>query len=145
MKLTSRYLLSKTQKQSLLIAVVISVLAQILPLVNVVSQIYSTLFHEFGHAVTAWLFGYVAIPRLDLVNGGGVTHLISRPFLLGVLAIGFVGLNILLLKKHKDSNSNKLYLFLLVAYLLIFFTTINRLLINFMGKAGVLLFFYFVG
>jgi hypothetical protein len=145
MNFTSRYTLSKTQKQALLIDVLVSALAQILPLVNVVSQIYSTLFHEFGHAITAWLFGYIALPRLDFINGGGVTHLLGRPLFLCAIAIVFVILNILLLKKNSKTGSNKLYLLLLAGYLIVFFTPLNRLLITFMGKGGELLFFYFVG
>jgi membrane-associated protease RseP (regulator of RpoE activity) len=33
-----------------------------------------TLFHELGHAVAAWLFGYPALPSFDFVYGGGFTH-----------------------------------------------------------------------
>jgi hypothetical protein len=145
MKLTSRYTLSKTQKQALFIAMIVSILAQFLPLIDVVSQIYSTVFHEFGHALTGWLFGYVALPRLDLINGGGVTHLMARPLLVCLLAMAFVVLNVLLLKRHRNTESNKLYLFILIGYFLMFFTPMHRFIITFMGKGGELLFFYFVG
>ncbi|MGB7416143.1 MAG: hypothetical protein WA902_18210 [Thermosynechococcaceae cyanobacterium] len=31
------------------------------------------LVHELGHAATAWLFGYPAIPSFDFIHGGGIT------------------------------------------------------------------------
>jgi hypothetical protein len=34
----------------------------------------STLFHETGHAVAAWLLGHPSIPAFDLMFGGGITH-----------------------------------------------------------------------
>ncbi len=32
-----------------------------------------TIAHELGHAVTAWAFGYPAVPAFDFTYGGGVT------------------------------------------------------------------------
>lgn len=44
-----------------------------------------TLFHELGHAVVYWAFGYVAIPAFDFLWGGGVTAAMARP---GLLMLG---------------------------------------------------------
>lgn len=33
-----------------------------------------TLFHETGHAISGWIFGYPAIPAFDFMFGGGLTH-----------------------------------------------------------------------
>ncbi|HEX9985875.1 MAG TPA: M50 family metallopeptidase [Thermoanaerobaculia bacterium] len=33
-----------------------------------------TLFHELGHAVAGWIFGYPSLPAFDFVYGGGLTH-----------------------------------------------------------------------
>jgi len=52
-----------------------------------------TLVHELGHAVTAWLFGYPAIPAFDFRYGGGVTlHGDRVGFLLLLLYAGLGGL-----------------------------------------------------
>jgi len=46
-----------------------------------------TLFHEFGHAVAGWLFGYASLPAFDFVYGGGMTH--HGPFRLSIaVAVG---------------------------------------------------------
>ncbi len=51
-----------------------------------------TLIHELGHAVTAWLFGYPAIPAFDFLYGGGVTlHGDRWPILLWLIYGGLAG------------------------------------------------------
>lgn len=48
------------------------------------------LIHEFGHAVTGWLFGYPSIPAFDFAYGGGVTVHQDRSFgLVVILAVGW--------------------------------------------------------
>ena len=144
MKTSLFYTLSTSQKQALLIAILVSVLVQFLPLAKYVSQIYSTVFHELGHAMTAWLFGYFALPKLDFMNGGGVTHLLSRPFLLIIIAIIFVAINLLVIKTKLKHKSSKLILILFICYLIALISPIHLFVITLMGKAGELLFFYFV-
>lgn len=55
-----------------------------------------TLFHELGHTVMGWVFGYPGLPAFDLRYGGGVTSLQARSpavlagaylLLLGALAL----------------------------------------------------------
>jgi membrane-associated protease RseP (regulator of RpoE activity) len=48
-------------------------------------------FHELGHCVTFWLFGYPAVPTFDFEYGGGMTYpVIGRIWL--VQGISFAGL-----------------------------------------------------
>lgn len=54
-------------------------------------------FHELGHAVTWWIFGYPALPTFDAEYGGGMTYHFERSvFLLcgiyGVSALAVVAL-----------------------------------------------------
>lgn len=50
-----------------------------------------TLFHEIGHAVAGWLFGYPAIPAFDFMFGGGMTHYNNfQPFLALFVAGAFL-------------------------------------------------------
>ncbi len=55
------------------------------PILGCVSLTLLTLFHEFGHAVVHWSFGYPAVPAFDLTGGGGVTLAIDRSAALVVL------------------------------------------------------------
>lgn len=59
-----------------------------IPLTRFLFSAIVTLFHEMGHAVVGWLFGYPSIPAFDFVYGGGITthgafHL---PIALGIAA-----------------------------------------------------------
>ncbi len=51
----------------------LALLASVVPLLRFVCSYLTILVHEMGHALTAWLFGYPAIPTFDLRYGGGVT------------------------------------------------------------------------
>ena len=31
-------------------------------------------FHEIGHALFNWLYGYMAVPTFDFASGGGMTY-----------------------------------------------------------------------
>jgi hypothetical protein len=46
-----------------------------LPFTRFVFSALVTLFHELGHAVAGWLFGYPSLPAFDFVYGGGITHM----------------------------------------------------------------------
>lgn len=51
-----------------------AILAYVFPLTRYLLSVVVTLFHELGHAVAGWLFGYPSIPAFDLMYGGGLTH-----------------------------------------------------------------------
>ena len=56
-----------------------------------------TLFHEFGHALTGWMFGCPGIPAFDLMNGGGVAVIWEQHTgLLGLVYIALGGTFILM-------------------------------------------------
>lgn len=51
-------------------------------------------FHEIGHTIAFWLFGFPAIPSFDFEYGGGMTYNLTRvPYILyaiyGAAALGF--------------------------------------------------------
>lgn len=130
--------LTNIQKKSLAITLGLVFIAKQLPLVSYVLNAYNTAVHELGHACTAWLFGYFAIPTFDLINGGGVTYLVSRPFLMSLFAFVFILANLFLIKKNK-SISNKILGFALLIYCLLYFSRVHGLLITFMGLGGEIL------
>jgi hypothetical protein len=63
----------------------IAVAARLVPLARWIFATFATLVHEMGHAACAWLFGEPAIPRFDLVHGGGFTSTEGRKTLLVAL------------------------------------------------------------
>ncbi len=44
-----------------------------IPFLRLVASALVTLFHELGHAVVGWIFGYPSIPAFDFTYGGGIT------------------------------------------------------------------------
>jgi hypothetical protein len=71
-----------------------AILVYAIPFTRFVFSAIVTLFHEFGHAVAGWLFGYASLPSFDLVYGGGLTH--HGPFRLSIAiavacVFGYVG------------------------------------------------------
>jgi len=134
-----------TQKKALIIAMMLAWLAKSIPIISFVSYYYTIAFHELGHAITAWLFGYFAIPTFDVINGGGVTYKVSRPFILCVIAFVFIILNLLLFKQNPKKNRTKKLLFLFVVYVAVFFSQIHSLLISFMGAGGEVLASFLIG
>jgi membrane-associated protease RseP (regulator of RpoE activity) len=51
----------------------LALLASALPQLRFIFSYLTILVHEMGHALTAWLFGYPAIPTFDFAYGGGIT------------------------------------------------------------------------
>jgi hypothetical protein len=50
-------------------------------------------FHEIGHTLFNWLYGYVALPAFDFAGGGGMTYQFgARSWLLQGLVLGVLGL-----------------------------------------------------
>lgn len=52
-----------------------------------------TIFHETGHTVFLWLFGYPAVPTFDFTYGGGFTYAFTRstPMLWAVYFLSVAG------------------------------------------------------
>lgn len=64
-----------------------AIVIYVLPFTRFVFSAIVTLFHELGHAVAGWLFGYPSLPAFDIIYGGGLTHY-GQWHLSIVLAIG---------------------------------------------------------
>jgi hypothetical protein len=82
---------------------VAAIAAYAIPFTRFVFSAIVTLFHEFGHAVAGWLFGYASLPAFDIVYGGGLTH--YGPFRLSIalaVACGFAYLGWLFRENRKS-------------------------------------------
>lgn len=108
--------LTPTQIKSLAIALGLAFLSTRVPILSIAFNAYNTAVHEVGHAFTGWIFGYIAIPAFDYINGGGVTRLFSRPLLLCLVAFGFVALNLFLINKKIKAKTNKTVWIGLIVY-----------------------------
>jgi len=109
-----------------------------LPFVKVVLSAFSTLFHEFGHALLAWLFGYPSIPAFDFQYGGGVALHFERSMPLLWLVYG--GCAWLLLRYRQQGATVILLLCAILLYSLLAFTQAHRVIALFMGHGTELLF-----
>jgi hypothetical protein len=100
---------------------------------------FLTIVHELGHAASAWLFGYAALPAFDFLYGGGVTMQTTDriPLLLFGLFSGFAYL--CYRYRHRDGTS-RLLLGVAVAYCICAFTGLHSALIVAMGHGFELLF-----
>ena len=74
-----------------LTGLVIAVIIYALPFTRFVFSALVTLFHELGHAVVGWLFGYPSIPAFDFTYGGGMTHHGEFQIIIALLIAGGFG------------------------------------------------------
>ena len=59
-------------------------------------------FHELGHMIAGWFYGYVALPSFDLMHGGGMTYYITGQLLpLNILLDGAIIYYIYRLREFK--------------------------------------------
>jgi len=98
------------------------------------------MFHELGHALTAWCFGHFAIPKFDRFNGGGVTEIYPRSIIISVFVYAFIIANYFYIKKYSTPYYLKKWWILLIVFSIAFFTELHFDFITFMGKGGELIF-----
>ncbi len=73
----------------------------------------ATFFHEIGHTISMWFFGYPAIPAFDFAHGGGISlALTGQQIPILVIVWGFLGYSFWLLKGYKDLQIGIILLFL---------------------------------
>ena len=96
-----------------------------------------TFFHEIGHTIANWLFGYTALPTFDFQNGGGMTYTLSERsrILQGVFMLAIIAGNFWLFI-HKEYGWLKISVPILLFYLVISFTQGHEAVIAFMGHGA---------
>ncbi|MFC1852716.1 hypothetical protein ACFL27_21155 [candidate division CSSED10-310 bacterium] len=99
-----------------------------------------TMVHELGHSIFAWLAGIPTIPAFDFNEGGGYAiHLHSKPsYLLITVLYGLLGYGIYMYREHRPG----LFFFsgLTIIYTVYFFTSLDNVIVLFMGHGTELLF-----
>jgi hypothetical protein len=97
------------------------------------------IIHELGHAFTAWLFGYPAMPAFDFVYGGGVTSILEERSSTIVLLIGSAIAYLFYLARHNHFTI-KFLGGLVTLYTICFFSQVPEVLRIFMGHGFELIF-----
>jgi len=63
----------------------------------------TTLFHEMGHTVMFWFYGYVTLPSFDLQHGGGMSYTITGQLIILHLALYILlGYGFVQLQGHRN-------------------------------------------
>lgn len=96
-----------------------------------VGHYFMTVCHEFGHALSNWLYGYPSLPALDFQYGGGVALHQDRK--LWLLIIPYLGLAVFAAKFAKNLLLLAGTLVIIAIYSITAFTTSHRVIILFMG------------
>jgi hypothetical protein len=126
---------SETRK-TMLIGAALAAVVTALPLPRFIASYMGTLLHEFGHAVTAWAFGYPAIPAFNFQHGGGVTSIDERQWALMLLWIAALGWLLWKYRLHKPAWP--LLAIPAAFYLALAVTRVHEIVITFMGHGMVL-------
>ncbi len=125
-------------RRALLIGAVAAFVVLMMPYVSFILGAFSTLVHEFGHALFAWVFGYPSIPAFDFVYGGGVAIHFERANVILWAVYAFSAW--LLVRYHKRGGTVVLLLGAIALYSLLAFTTAHQVLLLFMGHGTELAF-----
>ena len=90
------------------------------------------MFHEIGHTIFSWLFGYPALPSFDLEHGGGMSYYFNRVWAFQIA--GFAGAGYLCYLAYQQS-SFLFYASLSITglYILSGLTEFHHTIIDFMG------------
>ncbi len=95
----------------------------------------ATFFHEIGHTVFMWFFGYPAIPLFDLAHGGGMAWMMSDQQI-PILVLVWLGLIYALWFFRGEVTLQITAASLLISNLALAFTPFHRDLFTFMGPGA---------
>lgn len=98
-----------------------------------------TFFHEIGHTVTAWFYGYVALPSFDFQHGGGMAYTITGQLLpLNLIIDGAILYGIYTFRENRPLCAALVITGLF--HLATAYQTLHMSLIDFMGPGAEALF-----
>jgi hypothetical protein len=123
--------IEKAGWQALAIGLLLAIILQSFWPLNILFYGFNVIVHEIGHAVTHWLFGYPAIPTVNILYGGGITlSLEQSPLVLGLI----YGTLAFLLYRFRHSRRLLILLTALIGiYTLVLLTPLSKILMIFMG------------
>lgn len=95
----------------------------------------STFFHELGHTVFAWMYGYPTLPMFDFQHGGGFAwSFTGQQYVLIILFYGILayGLYYFRARKYMVSFISGIFIF----HLFTAYSLLHQDVINFMGPGA---------
>lgn len=95
-----------------------------------------TFFHELGHTITAWFYGYFTLPTFDFVHGGGFAYQFGDQNWL-ILGTIYAALLFGIIKFRFHLTSQIILIAILLLNITTAFTPFHDTLIVFMGPASV--------
>lgn len=82
--------LGKAERRELIAGLALGLAAWALPFTRYAFSYALTVFHELGHTVVGWAFGYPTVPTFDFAYGGGMSIQLGRSLPLTIVAGGLV-------------------------------------------------------
>ncbi len=123
--------IEKAGWQALGIGFILAVIFHKFWLLKILFNGFQVMVHEVGHALTYWLFGYPAIPSVNILYGGGITISLGQSRLVLGLIYGFIAF---LFYQCRESRRTLIFLAgITLIYTWILLTPISRMLMTFMG------------
>lgn len=123
--------IEKAGWQALAIGLLLAIILQIFWPLRLLFNGFQVIVHEVGHAITYWLFGYPAIPAVNILYGGGITISLGQsPLVLGLIYGAFAFL------LYKCRYYRRLLILLagfIGIYTLVLVTPLSKILMTFMG------------
>lgn len=98
-----------------------------------------TMFHELGHTVFSWAFGYPTLPSFDLEHGGGMSYYFDRKWILQIAGFAGAAYSCYWLYDDLDRRPCIIASVLTALYIFAAITGFHMVIINFMGHGGAIL------
>lgn len=98
-----------------------------------------TMFHEIGHTIFSWAFGYPALPSFDLEHGGGMSYYFGREWILQIIGFGGAAYGCYWLYDDIDRRPCYIAAGLCVLYVLTAVREFHHVIIDFMGHGFAIL------
>ncbi len=92
-------------------------------------------FHEIGHSIFYWLYGYVAVPRFDFEYGGGYSNALTGQMYV-LLAALYAGTIYVIYLAREEKFWLAIFAPLLLLHLLTAFNDYHHVVILFMGHGA---------
>lgn len=112
----------------------IAVLLFLVPITRFILNYFVILVHELGHAIAFWLFGYLAVPTFNFMDGGGITLPLGRLSLLTTIILG--GLGYLCYHYRHNIPTQRFCGIVLLSYAVLNFTPLHNIVVVAMGHGG---------
>ena len=123
--------IEKAGWQALAIGLLLAIILQTFWPLKLLFNGFQVIVHEIGHAVTHWLFGYPAIPTVNILYGGGITLSLGQSSLVLGLIYGTLAFFL-----YRCRHSRRLLILLagfIGIYTWVLLTPLSKILMIFMG------------